>query len=73
MDTEKQRQCRQDDARLTENGNARSEQLFVVPTGSLSNREWLLKALEWIRTSKAQLVFGYEIPDLFHSSSCGHV
>ena len=39
MDTEKQRQCRQDDVRLTESGNARSEQLLVVPTESLTNRE----------------------------------
>ena len=41
MNTEKQRQCRRDDARLTESGNARSEQLLVVPTESLTNREWL--------------------------------
>jgi len=41
MDTEKQRQRRQDDARLTESGNARSEQLLVVPTESLTNKEWL--------------------------------
>ena len=41
MDTEKQRQRRRDDARLTESGNARSEQLLVVPTESLTNREWL--------------------------------
>jgi len=40
MDTEKQRQRRRDDARLTESGNARSEQLLVVPTESLTNREW---------------------------------
>ena len=61
MDTEKQRQCRRDDARLTESGNARSEQLLIMPTESLTNRVWL----EWIRTSKARLVFGYEISDLF--------
>ena len=30
-----------DDARLTESGNARTEQLLVVPTESLTNREWL--------------------------------
>ena len=41
MDTEKQRQCRCNDARLTESGNTRSEQLLVVPTESLTNREWL--------------------------------
>ena len=32
---------RRDDARLTESGNARSEQLLVVPTGTLTNSEWL--------------------------------
>jgi len=41
MGTEKQRQCRRNDARLTENRNARIEQLLVVPTESLTNREWL--------------------------------
>ena len=60
MDTEKQRQRRHDDARLTERGNARSEQLLVVPTESLTNRVWL----EWIRTLKARLVFRYAISDL---------
>jgi len=61
MDTEKQRQRRRDDARLIESGNARSEQLVMVPTESLTNRVWL----EWIRTSEARLVFRYEISDLF--------
>ena len=60
MDTEKQRQHRHDDARLIESGNARSEQLLMVPTESLTNRVWL----EWIRTSKTRLVFRYEISDL---------
>jgi len=41
MDTEKQRQHRHNDARLTENRNTRSEQLLVMPTESLTNREWL--------------------------------
>ena len=41
MDTEKQRQCRHDGARLIENGNVRREQLLVMPTESLTNREWL--------------------------------
>jgi len=36
MDTEKQRQRRRDDARLTESGNARSEQLNT--RGAYSNR-----------------------------------
>jgi len=59
MDTEKQRQRRRDGMRLTESGNARSKQLLVVPTESLTNRQrraaW--RALEWICTSKARLVF----------------
>ena len=41
MDTEKQRQRRRDEARLTKSGNARTEQLLVVPTELLTNREWL--------------------------------
>jgi len=61
MDTEKQRQHRRDDARLIESGNARSKQLLLVPTESLTNRVWL----EWIRMLKAQLVFKNEISDLF--------
>jgi len=55
MDSEKWSQCRHDDARLTESGNARSEQLLVMPTESPTNRECRAakRALEWIRTSKA--------------------
>ena len=46
MDTEKQRQHRHDGARLTESGNARREQLLVVPTlESLPNRQRLLGEL----------------------------
>ena len=41
MDTEKQRQCRCDDVRLTKSGIARSKQLLVMPTESLADREWL--------------------------------
>ena len=41
MDTEKQRQHRCDGVRLTESGNARTEQLLVVPTELLTNRERL--------------------------------
>ena len=41
IDTEKQRQCRCDNVKLTKSGNARSEQLLVMPTESLSDREWL--------------------------------
>jgi len=40
MDTEKQRQHRRDNARLTESRNARSKQLLVVPIELLTNREW---------------------------------
>ena len=62
MDTaEKQRQCRRDDARLTKSGNARSKQLLVMPMEYPRNRVWL----EWIRASKAWLVFRYELSDLF--------
>jgi len=45
MDTKKQRQRRRDGASLTESGNARSEQLLVVPTDSLTNRQRLLGEL----------------------------
>jgi len=45
MDPKKQRQRRRDGVRLTESGNARSEQLLVVPTESLINRQWLLGEL----------------------------
>ena len=42
MDTEKQRQCRCDDERLTESRDDRSKQLLVMPTESLlTNGEWL--------------------------------
>jgi len=68
MDTEKQRQRRHDDARLTKSRNARSEQLLMVPTESLTNRVWL----EWISTSKAQLVNRYEISDLLWVSVGEH-
>ena len=55
MDTEKQRQRRHDDVRLTESRNANSEQLLVVPTESLTNRKWLpgelLNGLECRRPS----------------------
>jgi len=40
MDTEKQRQRRRNDTRLTESGNTTSEKLLAMPT-------------EWIGTSKA--------------------
>ena len=50
MDTEKQRQRRCHDARMTESGNARSEQRMAAR-----------RALEWIGASKARLVFRYEL------------
>jgi len=59
MNTEKQRQRRHDDARLTESGNARSEQLNTRGAYRVANQQSLVP--EWIRTSKAQLVFRYEL------------
>jgi len=41
MDTEKQRQRRRDDARLTESGNARSEQLSTRGAYSVANEQSL--------------------------------
>jgi len=55
MDTEKQRQRRRDDTRLTESGDARSkQQLLVMPTELLvTNGEWLPgELLSW---SKRQM------------------
>jgi len=49
IDTEKQRQYRCNDARLTESGNARSKQLLVMPTESLMAAR---RTLEWIGTFK---------------------
>ena len=46
MDTEKQRQRRRNDEKLTESRDDRSEQLFVTPTESLlTNGEWLPEQL----------------------------
>ena len=65
MDTEKQRQRRHDDTRLAESGNARSEQLLVMPTESLTNQRMAARrALERIGKSKARPVFRYEVSDL---------
>jgi len=41
MDTGKQRQCRRDDARLTESGNARSEQLNTRGAYRVANQQSL--------------------------------
>jgi len=66
MDTEKQRQHRRDDMRLTESGNTRSKQLHIRGAYRVANQQRMAakRALEWIRTSKSQLVFRYEISDL---------
>jgi len=66
MDTEEQRQCRRNDERLTESGSARSKQLLEMPTVL---RRIARRALEWIGMSKTQLVFRYEISDLFSRPS----
>jgi len=53
--TEKQRQCRHDNVRLTESGNARSEQLLVVPSAYRVTNQLRMaarRALEWIGASK---------------------
>ena len=46
MDTEKQRQYRSNNTRLTESGNAKSEQLLVMLTELLTYREWL-PGVDW--------------------------
>jgi len=56
MDTEKQRQCRCNDTRLTKSGNGRSEHLLVVPRVANQQRMAARRALEWIGILKAQLV-----------------
>jgi len=55
MDTEKQMQRRHDDARLTESGDTRSEQLLLVPSAyRVANQQRMAarRALEWIGASK---------------------
>jgi len=66
MDTEKQRQHRCDDVRLTESENARRKQL-TCDAYRVTNQQRMAsrRALEWIAMSKAQMVFRYEISDLF--------
>jgi len=68
MDTEKQRQCRCDDARLTKSRNGRS----THGAYRVANQQRMAarRALEWIRTLKARLVFGYDISDLFPITRC---
>jgi len=65
MDNEKQRQCGYDDARLTKSRNARSEQLLVMPTELLTNREWLPREL--LRGSERQRPSQFlDMNDLLH-------
>jgi len=69
MDTEKQRQHKRDDARLTKGGDTRSEQLLVMPTESLSTVQWRMaarRALEWIGTSNTRLVLDMNIRLVAH-------
>jgi len=64
VDIEKQRQRRHDNVRLTE--SARSEQLLVMPTESLTNREWLPgELLSGSECRRLGWIFSYEISDLF--------
>ena len=56
MDTEKQRQPRRNDARLTETGNARSKQLLMMPTVANQQTMAARRALECIGMSKAWVV-----------------
>ena len=55
-DTKKQRPRRCNDARLTESRNAKSGQLFVMPTELLTKQEWLpgelLSGLECSKISR---------------------
>jgi len=71
IDTEKQRQYRCDDVRLTNSRNAKSKQLLMMPIESLTNCKGLpgelFRALE---CSKAHLVFTYEISDLLQINVC---
>ena len=71
MDTEKQRQRIRDDARLTESGNARSEQLNTRGAYRVASQQRMAarRALEWIGASKARLLFRYEILGLFWTKS----
>ena len=67
--TEKQRQRRRNDVRLTESGNARSEHLLVVPsTYRLVNQQRMAAkgALEWIGASKP----GWFLDMKYHGVGC---
>ena len=57
-DAEKQRQCKHNSVRLTESGNARSKQLLVMPTESLTDWEGLPgEFFSGLDCLKARLVF----------------
>ena len=66
QDTEKQRQHRCDDAKWTESGNTRSEQLLMMSTEQLSRlRMAARRALEWIG-----YIFRYEVfPQVFRGET----
>ena len=68
MDTEKQRQRRRDDARLTESGNSRSEQLNTFGAYRVANQQ-TLTCLSGSERRRPGWFFRYEISDLFHESS----
>ena len=62
MDTEKQRQCRRDDARLTESGMLASRGTYRV---AIQQRTAARRALEWIGASKARLVLNMKYQTCF--------
>jgi len=52
--------------RLSNSGNARSKQLLIIPTESLTDLEWCPGELfNRLDCSKAQMVFRCEISNLF--------
>ena len=62
MDTEKQRQRRRNNTRLTKSGNARSEQHAYRVANQ--QRMTARRAHEWIGASKGRAGFRYEMSDL---------
>jgi len=64
MDTKKQKQRGHNDARLTESGNTRSKLAHDAYRVANQQRMTARRALEWIGTSKAWLVFRYKMSDL---------
>jgi len=55
------------DVRLTKGGNAMQKQATIRDVYRVTNQQRMAarRALEWIKTLKAWLVFRYEISDLF--------